>query len=66
MLAQGNKYYVPEQSRLPFVGAVSLFFVGTGTVQLIQGHGLGRYLFFFGALLLASVMFCWFRAVIRY
>ncbi len=60
-----NHYYVPEYSKLPFFGALGLFCLGYGSLNLLHINWVGMIIFLGGALILAGVMFGWFREVIR-
>lgn len=60
-----DHYYVPAQSHWPIIGSLGLGATMLGIVNLIHGHWIGHYLFFIGALSIATVMFGWFRDVIR-
>lgn len=64
-----NRYYVPEQSPWPIVGAVALFLLALGAGTLVnelahQQSGIGRYLLLVGALLLLLMLVGWFRHII--
>ncbi len=54
-------YYVPAESRHPFLAAVGLFFVILGASQWINGHEWGKYSFWFGIAWWLFVLFQWFR-----
>lgn len=58
-------YYVPEHSKLPFLGALGLFLLGYGTLNLLHSSMIGTVLFMAGAIILAGVLFAWFREVIN-
>lgn len=60
-----SHYYVPAYSKLPFFAAFGLFLLGYGSLNLIHANLAGTVLFLLGALVLASVLFSWFREVIR-
>lgn len=57
-------YYLPQPSRWPIIGAVGLFFLMIGIINLIHDNWFGHYLFMAGALILAYMMFGWFSTVI--
>lgn len=64
-----QRYYVPEQSVWPIVGAVALFFIGYGSALWINElakdqHGVGLYLLVAGSALLFYMLFGWFKNVI--
>ncbi len=58
-------YYLPAPSRWPISGAVGLFLLLLGIMNIIHGNWYGHYFFMGGALLLCFVMFGWFSAVIN-
>lgn len=58
-------YYVPAYSKLPFFGALGLFLLGYGSLNLLHANLAGTVLFLLGALVLAAVLFAWFREVIK-
>lgn len=65
-----QRYYVPEQSVWPIVGAVALFFIGYGSALWINElaknqHGAGLYLLVAGSALLFYMLFGWFKNVIN-
>lgn len=65
-----QRYYVPDQSVWPIVGAVSLFFIGIGAAILVNDlakdeHGAGGYLLVIGIALLCYMLFGWFKNVIN-
>ncbi|GAA5524587.1 cytochrome c oxidase subunit 3 [Microbulbifer aestuariivivens] len=62
-MATESSYYVPEQSRLPIFATIGLFMIAFGAANWINGGS--AYIFFAGALALASVLWFWFSAVIR-
>ncbi len=64
-----ERYYVPEQSVWPIVGAISLFTIGIGAALLVNDlakdqHGAGGYLLIIGLALLCYMLFGWFKNVI--
>ncbi|TMP86257.1 cytochrome c oxidase subunit 3 [Pseudoalteromonas ruthenica] len=69
MSNQYEKYYVPEQSPWPIVGAVALFFIAVGAglsvMQLEQGGGSGTYWLIAGIAVLVYMLMGWFRNVIN-
>lgn len=69
MSNQYEKYYVPEQSPWPIVGAVALFFIAVGAglsvMQLEQGGGSGTYWLIAGIAVLVYMLVGWFRNVIN-
>lgn len=64
-LAQDGHYYVPNGSHWPIAGSIGLASMMVGFANLLHGHWLGHYFFFFGALSVAYMMFGWFGDVIR-
>lgn len=64
-LAQEGHYYVPHGSRWPITGAIGLASFMVGFANILHGHVLGHYFFFFGSLCLAYMMFGWFSDVIH-
>ena len=61
----GGSYYVPESSKWPILGSLSLgaMMIGTGTLLV---HGLaGMPVMVVGLLAILAVMTLWFRDVIR-
>src|SRR4051812_23401597 len=62
---ESSHYYVPPKSYWPIVGAIGLFAMVLGGVNLLHGHPIGIYLFLTGSLLVAVMMFGWFSNVIH-
>ncbi len=60
-----GSYYVPERSVWPILGAVGLFGLGYGSINLLHSHIVGPLVFISGAVLIALTMFGWFHAVIK-
>ncbi|MFI4937506.1 MAG: cytochrome c oxidase subunit 3 [Candidatus Berkiellales bacterium] len=60
-----DHYYVPHPSHWPITGSIGLGCIMVGFANLLHGHLLGHYLFFFGALCIIYTMFGWFRDVIH-
>lgn len=58
-------YYVPEQSHWPIVGSIALGSMVIGVVNLIHDNGAGHYFFLIGSLIMAWMMYGWFRDVIH-
>jgi cytochrome c oxidase subunit 3 len=58
-----SKYYLPHGSPWPILGSVALFCLMLGGVSYLNGW-LGGYVFLPGAILLATMFFCWFGTVI--
>ncbi|MCW8128408.1 cytochrome c oxidase subunit 3 [Microbulbifer halophilus] len=62
-MASESSYYVPEQSRLPIFATIGMFLTAFGAASWINGGS--SYIFFIGALAMATVLWFWFAAVIR-
>jgi len=65
-----EKYYVPEQSVWPFVGAIALFLMGFGAANIVNDYahahkGIGLYLLVAGFGLLFYMLVGWFGNVIK-
>ncbi len=58
-------YYVPAQSHWPITGSLGLGIFMVGLANWIHGKPIGHYIFFAGSLVVAYMMFGWFRDVIR-
>lgn len=69
MKTQYEKYYVPEQSHWPIVGAVALFLIAVGSGLAVmqtakQEGGVGFYVLVLGFIVLLYMLFGWFKNVI--
>lgn len=67
---QYEKYYVPEQSPWPFVGAVALFLIAVGAgnlvVEIKKGtDGVGGYVLLAGLAVLVFMLWNWFKEQIH-
>lgn len=60
-----GSYYLPEPSHWPLVGSIGLFCFMVGAANWLHHKSMGAYLFAFGGLIIAYMMFGWFRTVIR-
>ena len=60
-----NIYFVPHSSRWPFFGSIALFVTMVGFASWLTEWSFGRPAFFAGLLMTMSVLFFWFRDVIR-
>ncbi len=60
-----NAYYVPSQSRWPFVGSIAMFVTMIGVASWLNDAGWGRWTFFAGVAMLIATLFMWFGDVIR-
>lgn len=65
MTEKYEHYYVPAQSHWPIVGSVGLGLMATGIANILHDVGIGHYLFFGGSLIIAWMMFGWFKDVIK-
>lgn len=57
-------YYVPSQSKWPFIGSIGLFFFATGAASWFQAKFYGPYVFFTGISIIIFMMCGWFNHVI--
>ena len=64
MSAEGT-YYVPEQSKLPILASLALFLTVFGAGLWLNGSENGPYLFTFGSLFFATVLYTWFATAAR-
>ena len=62
-MATDSNYYVPEESRLPVLGALALGLMALGAGLLLNDGTSG--ILWTGTVLLVAVMYIWFRTVIR-
>jgi len=69
-----ESYYVPEQSRWPFIGAVALFFIAYGAGNFIQqtddfvntgDAGWGKFIFMAAMATMIYMVFSWWKDVIK-
>jgi len=60
-----NVYFVPSQSRWPFVGSISMLVLMVGVASWLNDAGWGRWTFFAGLAMLVFTLFLWFGDVIR-
>jgi cytochrome c oxidase subunit 3 len=60
-----EKYFVPEQSHWPIVGALGLFLFMVGFANTLHGNTFGKYVFGLGAIVLIAMVYGWFRDVVR-
>ena len=63
--ADPNRYYVPASSKWPFLGSIALFIAMIGFGSMLDDFSFGKPMFIGGLILVASVLFFWFRDVIR-
>lgn len=64
-IGKTDKYFVPNHSWWPFIGAVGLFFLMVGLANTLHGSGLGKVTFALGASILLAMVVGWFRDVIQ-
>lgn len=62
---QHEHYYVPAQSHWPITGSIGLGLFMIGIANMLHQHLFGFFLFFAGSLIIAYMMFGWFRDVIH-
>ncbi|WCE06150.1 cytochrome c oxidase subunit 3 [Pseudoxanthomonas sp. JBR18] len=58
-------YFVPHQSKWPFVGSIAMFVLMIGVASWLNDAAWGRWMFFAGIAMLAATLFMWFGDVIR-
>ncbi|SEM13252.1 cytochrome c oxidase subunit 3 [Pseudoxanthomonas sp. GM95] len=58
-------YFVPHQSKWPFVGSIAMFVLMIGVASWLNDAAWGRWMFFIGIAMLAATLFMWFGDVIR-
>ena len=61
--SDSSKYYLPHNSPWPIFAAVSLFVLMAGSAAYLNDW-VGAYAFLPGAILMATMFFCWFGTVI--
>lgn len=62
---QNQPYYLPAPSWWPIVGSVAMLALTGGFVLLLQAHPAGLWLMVGGGLIMVTMLFGWFGAVIR-
>lgn len=60
-----NVYFVPQQSKWPFVGSIAMLLLMVGVASWLNDAAWGKWTFFIGLALLATTLFMWFGDVIR-
>ena len=60
-----SNYYVPHGSYWPFIGSIAVFSLMVGFSNFLNGVGWGKYLLFFGLIILLVMLFGWFGVVIK-
>ncbi|RZZ81571.1 cytochrome c oxidase subunit 3 [Pseudoxanthomonas winnipegensis] len=58
-------YFVPAQSKWPFVGSIAMFVLMIGVASWLNDAAWGKWTFLVGVMLLAATLFMWFGDVIR-
>ncbi|CBA14939.1 cytochrome c oxidase subunit 3 [Xanthomonas albilineans] len=58
-------YYVPSQSRWPFIGSIAMFLTMIGVASWLNDAAWGQWTFFAGIAMLLATLFMWFGDVIR-
>jgi cytochrome c oxidase subunit 3 len=64
MTQTAPNYYLPEPTRWPILGSVSLFLMAAGAVMWMNGAALGPWTVLLGMVALVYMMFRWFGQVI--
>ncbi|MES2211920.1 MAG: cytochrome c oxidase subunit 3 [Pseudomonadota bacterium] len=64
-MAEHAHYYVPAQSRWPFLGAIGLGSLMVGAANLLHHHPAGYFFFIVGALIVSYILFQWWADVIK-
>ena len=64
VLSNAAKYFIPEPSRWPIIGSVSLFFMALGAAMWFNGMDTGAWVLLAGFIGLVYMMFGWFGDVI--
>ncbi len=65
MAESHGSYFVPTYSKLPLITAFGLFCLGFGTLHILHDNIIGFFSLVLGAIIVAGVLFFWFREVIR-
>lgn len=60
-----NVYFVPSQSKWPFVGSISMLVMMVGVATWLNDANWGRWTFFAGVAMMVLTLFLWFGDVIR-
>tara|TARA_R110000868_G_scaffold124730_1_gene329515 strand:+ start:3023 stop:3901 length:879 start_codon:yes stop_codon:yes gene_type:complete len=64
-MSKTPRYYVPESSPWPIVGAVAVFLLMVGFANALHGNLFGKYVLIAGLITLLVMFFGWFRNVIN-
>jgi len=65
MIKEPPAYYVPHHAYWPLLGSIGLFTLVLGGINILHAHPTGWWFFLTGALLVALMLFFWFRSVIE-
>ncbi|MCU1109558.1 cytochrome c oxidase subunit 3 [Stenotrophomonas maltophilia] len=60
-----NVYFVPAQSKWPFVGSIAMMVTMVGVASWLNDASWGRWTFYIGIAMLALTLFWWFSDVVR-
>lgn len=60
-----NIYFVPHQSKWPFVGSIAMFVTMFGVASWLNDAAWGQWVFYAGIVMLCATLFMWFGDVIR-
>ncbi len=60
-----NVYFVPSQSKWPFVGSIAMLVLMVGVASWLNDASWGKWTFFIGLAMLVFTLFLWFGDVIR-
>jgi cytochrome c oxidase subunit III len=60
-----NIYFVPHQSKWPFVGSIAMFVTMLGVASWLNDAAWGQWVFYAGIVMLCATLFMWFGDVIR-
>ena len=60
-----NIYFVPHQSKWPFVGSIAMFVTMVGVASWLNDATWGMWVFYAGLVMLSATLFMWFGDVIR-
>jgi len=59
-----DHYFVPDASVYPFACSIALFCIAMGGASMLNGYAIGSTLMSVGGLIMAVLLFSWFRTVI--
>ena len=60
-----NVYFVPAQSKWPFVGSIAMMVTMVGVASWLNDASWGRWTFYIGVAMLVLTLFWWFSDVVR-